>query len=85
MSISGLVVHADPARREPVGEALRACPGADIHASTEDGIFIITVDRRDDREAADAMMDFRHIDGVLSTSLVYHNIESDILKEETTS
>ena len=85
MSISGLVAHTDPNKLGRVKTAITTCPGTDIHAATDDGIFVVTVDLKDDNKAADTVMDFRHIDGVLSTPIVYHNIETDILEEELTS
>lgn len=75
MSISGLVVHTLPARAPEVRERLTQYDGVEVHAVTEDGKMVITVDIPDDHRAADTLMDLQKQDGVLSASLIYTHFE----------
>ena len=77
MSISGLVIHATPGRSDSVSDALLALDGVEVHEVTEDGRLVVTVDNPDDGEAAKVLDQFRSIQGVLSTSLVYTHFEED--------
>ena len=52
MGISGLVVHADPNKLSRVRTAIATCSGTDIHTATDDGIFVVIVDLKDENKAA---------------------------------
>ena len=78
MSISGLILHSKPTQMSRVEAALSKLPGLEIHARTDDGTFIITIDEESDSGAADTVMHLSSIEGVLSTSLAYHNFESEL-------
>lgn len=77
MSISGLVLHVRPERVEAVRSEIAGYPGVEVHAATEEGQLVVTVDRRDDRQATDIFAKFQDVEGVLSTSLVYNYFEQD--------
>jgi len=82
MSISSLVVHAEPRRATEVQSAMEALEGVEVHKVTDDGQIIVTVDSPSDRAAADTFDKFTSIEGVLSTSLVYSYFEDDLAKGE---
>ena len=71
MSICSLVIHAAPTNTVSVRGALEAMKGVEVHAVTENGQMVVTVDEPNDRAAADIFDAFREIDGVLNTSLIY--------------
>ena len=75
MSISGLVVRALPDRVEDVREQLVRLGGVEIHAVSDDGRMVITVDVANDHEAADTLMEMQKQDGVLSASLIYNHFD----------
>lgn len=77
MSISGLVLHVRPERVQAVRSEIAGYPGVEVHAATDDGKLVVTVDRRDDRQATDTFARFQDIEGVLSTSLIYNYFEQD--------
>lgn len=81
MSISGLIVQAQPHRLPDVRCELEKIASVDIHAQTEEGSLVITVDEPNDSEAADILMNLGNIEGVLSTSLVYNHFD-DISSDE---
>ncbi len=77
MSICGLVVHAHPAKVAPVRAAIEGLGGTEIHAETDDGRFVVTVDRKDSRDAAVTLQKLNEIEGVLNASLVYNYFEHE--------
>jgi len=76
MSISGLVVHAHPDRAIEVRDRLTGLEGVEVHAISDDGRLVITVDVPDDHQAADTLMTMQKQDGVLSASLIYNHFEN---------
>ena len=76
MSISGLVVHAHPEHATEVRERLTGLEGVEVHAISDDGRLVITVDVADDHQAADTLMAMQKQDGVLSASLIYNHFEN---------
>lgn len=77
MSISGLIVQSKPAQTLSVRTALEEIPGVDVHAHTEDGNLVVTVDEPDDSAAADILMNLQNVEGVLAASLIYSHFDGD--------
>lgn len=75
MSISGLVIHAHPDQVADVQKRLMTLTGVEIHGVSDDGKMVITVDVKDDRIAADTLMEMQKQEGVLSASLIYNHFE----------
>jgi len=76
MSISSLVVHAHPDSVEAVQKRLVAFEGVEIHAVSNDGKMVVTVDVPDERKAADTLLEMQKQDGILSASLIYNHFEN---------
>ncbi len=70
-NICGVMVHARADRRDRVEEALNARPGVEVHANTEEGRLVVTVEDEDRRAVADTISSFHDIDGVLSAAMIY--------------
>ncbi len=85
MSISGLVIHAQPKAAVQISDELTAQAGVEVHATSEDGRIVVTVDRKDDGAAVEAIEGFRNIKNVLSVSLVYSHFEEIPAAEEQTN
>ncbi|MBS4097653.1 MAG: chaperone NapD [Sulfuricella sp.] len=77
MNISGIIVHADPKKLENVRTQLESIPGVEIHAATELGKLVVTLDKADDRETTDTYEQISRLPGVLSTAMVYHHFEPE--------
>jgi nitrate reductase NapD len=75
VSISGIVVHADPAAAEAVRAALDALPGVTTHAATAAGQIIATIEAADGAGSLAAWQRIGAQPGVLSVALAYHQIE----------
>ena len=81
MNITGVIVRAWPEHIEAVRAQLLNQPGVEIHAVTDDGRLIVTVEDANDSQLADRIMSFNDMQGVLSAAMIYHHYDSD---QETT-
>ena len=81
MNITGVIVRAWPEHLAAVQAQLLTQPGVEIHAVTEDGRLVVTVEDDNDGVLADRIMNFNAMQGVLSAAMIYHHYDSD---QETT-
>ncbi|MDH5750201.1 MAG: chaperone NapD [Rhodospirillales bacterium] len=82
MSISGLVLHVRPEQAEEVRDKVSELDGVEVHAVTDEGRLVVTVDQPEDHKAADTFTAIQNMDGVLNTSLVYNYFEQDPAEKE---
>ncbi|NVO25339.1 chaperone NapD [Donghicola mangrovi] len=75
MNICGCLVHLAPAFRDSARDAIAGHPGVEIHAETEDGRFVVTVEDTDTARASETIMALHQVPGVVSLSLTYHSFE----------
>jgi len=85
MNICSVVVHTKPDQLGVVQNRLEEMPGVEIHATSEEGKLIVTVEDTDASMAADTMMAFNDVKGVLNTILVYHYGGDESMEEEVIS
>ena len=57
--------------------ALASTAGVEVHAASDEGKLIITIESSGDRETADTFEAISKMDHVMSASMVYHQTESD--------
>jgi len=82
MNVCSVIVHARPEKVKQVESSLTALPGVEVHGGAEDqGKLIVTVEDGEDVTAADTMMTFNDIDGVISSILIYHYGGDDLNEE----
>ena len=84
MTICSMVLHARPEKAELVCEQLGKQAGVEVHANTEDGRLIITIDHPDRTYCSETMMQMHNLDGVLSAALVYEYHEDHDLSDAET-
>lgn len=77
MNISGVIVRVRPENVAAVRKRLAAIDGVDVHAATEDGRLIVTVEEESDRLLADAVLRLNSVPGVLAASMVYHQYDDE--------
>jgi len=82
MNISGVLVHAAPAKFEQVKRQLLALPDVEIPLDNPDGRIVVIIDEKSDIPSGESLMKIQNIDGVLSASLVYQHIEEEEAEEE---
>ena len=75
-NVCGVLVMVNPKSSQTVEDTLKKMEGVEVHAN-EKGKLVVTVEGPNDRDFANRISDFANIKGVLSTSLVYHEIETD--------
>lgn len=82
MNLCSVIVQARPEKMNQVETSLARLPGVEVHGGTEEeGKLIVTVEDAEDVSAADTMMSFNDIDGVISAILVYHYGGDDLNEE----
>ncbi len=77
INISSLIVGVQPAMRDRVCAGLNGLPGVEVHACSDDGRMIVSLETCNERTTVDTFEAIRQLDGVLSASLVYHQYETD--------
>ena len=60
---------------------LEQIPGVEIHAATDDGKLVVTIETETDGETASTFDRINVMDGVMSAAMVFHQFESDPQKE----
>lgn len=73
--VTSLVVHATPKAVSEVETKIRALEGAEIHAVTDEGKFVITLEGDTQRSILDNVEAINALEGVLNSSLIYHQVE----------
>ena len=81
MNISSVIVNALPGRSTGVRGGLEQIAGVEVHAATEDGKFIITIEADTDGEVVGVFDRINVMEGVMSVAMVYHQFESDPERE----
>ncbi len=74
MNICSLIVHTNPDRGAEVSRRLEAFNGVEVHGGQESGKLIVTVEDEGEEisPVSDTMNALRDVDGVVSTTLIYH-------------
>lgn len=77
MNISSIIVHAKPSEIASVRGDLERLPGVEIHAATDDGRFVVTLETDSDGESVGTFERINALAGVMSAAMVFHQYESD--------
>ena len=77
VNISSLVVAALPAQTALVKQGLADFPGVEVHAVSDDGRMVVTIEAAGDEETVACFERIRVLPGVLSASMVYHRFEPE--------
>jgi len=85
MNICSVIVHARPEKAVAVQSRLSGLPGVEVQGGDETGKFIVTVEDSDGVSAADTMMSFNSVEGVISSTLIYHyggdDLDEEVIRE----
>ena len=73
--ISSMVVHARPDYLQDVKNKIEHLPGAEIHGESENGKLVVVLESQSQTHITDVIEKIADMDHVLSTALVYHQIE----------
>ncbi|MGL5947857.1 MAG: chaperone NapD [Aeromonas sp.] len=75
--VSSLVVLVKPSRRHAIAEAIAQLAGAEVHAVSEEGKLVVTLEGQGSRPIMAAIDAINALSGVISASLIYHQFEPD--------
>jgi nitrate reductase NapD len=73
--ISSMVVHAMPDYLVDVRKNIEELPGTEIHAESPNGKLVVVLESQTQTYITDVIEKIACLDHVLSTALVYHQIE----------
>ncbi len=82
-NICGVLVHSRRDRAVSVAARLKELPGVEVHAQTDEGRLVVTVEDIGDARCIDTISSFADVEGVLSTSLVYQQTGYDEIQQES--
>jgi len=71
LHIASLVVHTTPKRMPRVSRHIASMPGAQVHAASDSGKLVVTLEASSTYAMTAQVTDIQHLDGVLSAALVY--------------
>lgn len=77
MNISGVIVQTRPEQAAALRQRLAGLSGVEVHAATEEGGIVITVEDTAENAPADILMQVQNLPGVLSASLIYNYCDED--------
>ncbi|MGE5649625.1 chaperone NapD [Noviherbaspirillum sp. UKPF54] len=81
--IAGIVIHARAAELRAIRSYLALLPGAQVHAVSDEGKLVATLETDSTKRTVDYMDAIRALRGVLNVALVYQHAEpSSALDEE---
>jgi len=79
--VCGVLLMSRPEQAARVVQALRGMDGVELHAN-EGGRMVVTIEGSEYRQCADMITELATLDGVASSSLVYHHIDTESVPEE---
>jgi periplasmic nitrate reductase NapD len=71
INVCGVVVYAHPEHIQTVQQRLEKEDGVEIHAVTENGRLVVTVEKEDQQQTGDMLNRIQALDHVISASMVY--------------
>lgn len=80
--VCGVLLMSRPEYNAIVEQALARMPGVELHAN-DGGRMVVTVEGTEYRHCADTITELATLKGVASSSLVYHQIDTEELPEES--
>ncbi len=73
--ISSLVAHARPEGLESIETTIGSLEGAEVHGASAQGKLVVTLETVNEGEMLTRIDAINRIEGVLSVSLIYHQVE----------
>jgi nitrate reductase NapD len=77
VDISSVIVCARPEDSKPLQEALETIAGVEVHTVAADGRMIVSIESASEKDTVANYEVISRLPGVMSVSMVYHQVESD--------
>lgn len=74
MNISGVLILIKPEFQHSIADALTQLPGVELHAVTEQGKMVVTLEMHSLSNAVDCLTQIQMLEGVLSVAMTYNQI-----------
>ena len=81
-NVCGVLIHANTNNVEQVKDLLVQQDGVEVHAVTDNGRLIVTVEHEQRKTVGDQIMAFYDVPGVLSASMIYQYSDNDLDSEK---
>ncbi|RCX32918.1 chaperone NapD [Thioalbus denitrificans] len=83
MNLCSMVLNARPAQAAAVRTRLEAIEGVEVHAVSDTGRLVLTLEHPDRTYYAETMMQMHNVAGVLSAALIYEfHDEQEVTQKE---
>jgi len=82
-NICSVLVHAKQDMIDSVKAILESQQGVEVHAKSDEGRLIVTVEDEYRKQIGERIMGFYEIDGVLSASMIYQFSDDEFNEQET--
>ncbi|WP_374379775.1 chaperone NapD [Dongia sp.] len=79
--ISSLIVQVRPESLAVIEAGIAVLDGAEIHAAHEAGKLVVVLDTADEAEILSAIARIHDMPGVITASLIYHEIDTSDAEE----
>ncbi len=83
LNLCGVLVHTRAEQGAAVRARLTGLPGVEVHALTEDGRLVLTVEDSPGHSCIDTITGLYDVEGVLSASVVYQHTDLDETDQES--
>ncbi|MEG0006700.1 MAG: chaperone NapD [Aeromonas sp.] len=80
--VSSLVVLTQPPLRHELAQQIATLEGAEIHAVSDEGKLVVTLEGPSQRPIMDAIDAIQAMPGVLSAALIYHQFDESDEQDE---
>mgnify|MGYP002621544578 CR=1 FL=1 len=77
INVCGVLVFARPEHTAAVRRELEKEDGVEIHAVTEDGRLIVTIEKEDQQQTGDLLNKMQTLKHVISASMIYQYYEKE--------
>jgi nitrate reductase NapD len=75
LHVSSLIVHVKPEKISNLTDCISTLQGAELVTVTDNGKAIVVIEATNQREIMQCIDQINEVDGVVHTSLVYHEFE----------
>lgn len=82
INICGVLIHTLPEQAETVKRLLEEKQGVEVHAVSDNGRLVVTVEKDTREETGETLNYFQNMDHVISASLVYQYFDDEVAEQE---
>jgi periplasmic nitrate reductase NapD len=77
LHISSMIVQTRPEHLARVSAEIAALPGVEIHDTAPAGKIVVLLETASESEIADRLTSIHGFDGVITATLVYHQVDAE--------